>query len=133
MAYCTRCGVDNPANAKFCMNCAAPLEVGPGPMPAQVSTPSPPPYAYPPRQRQGDCFGQQQPGQDQCLGQSRIPGLVVLAILIILVGIFSLVNWIVQTSYPTIAGTVTSGVFLILGGFVIIVLWLVLRRPRPRM
>ncbi len=132
MVYCTRCGADSPANAKFCMNCAAPLDVGTGPMPAQMPSPQPPPYAYPPRRRQDDCFGERG-GEDQCFGQSRIPGLVVLAILIILVGVFSLLQWIIQTSYPTISGTVTSGVFLILGGAVIIVLWLALRRPRPRM
>jgi len=101
-------------------------------MPAQVSTPQPPPYAYPARPRQDECFGQKQ-GEDQCLGQSRIPGLVVLAVIIILIGIFSLLQWILQTSYPGLSGTVTSGIFLVLGGFIIIVLWLVLRKPRPRM
>jgi hypothetical protein len=132
LAYCTRCGADNPANARFCMNCAAPLDVGVGPMPAQMPTPGPPPYAYPPRPRQDDCFGQRS-GQDQCFGQSRVPGLVVLAIIIILIGVFSLLQWILQQAYGSSVASVTfSGLFLVTLGIVIIVLWLVLRRPRPR-
>ena len=100
-------------------------------MPAQVSAPQPPPYAYPPRPRQDDCFGQKS-GEDQCLGQTRIPGLIVIAVIVVLVGVFSLLQWILQQTYPSLSGTVSSGIFLILGGVVIIVLWLVLRRPRPR-
>ncbi len=110
------------------MNCAAPLDVGVGPMPAQVSTPQPPPYAYPARPRQDECFGQKQ-GEDQCLGQSRVPGLVVLAVIVILAGLFA----ILQAVYPNLGGAASGGIFLVVIGAVIIVLWLVLRRPRPRM
>lgn len=127
--YCTRCGANNPANAKFCLNCATPLDVGVGPMPAQGVSPQPPPYAYGPRPREGDCFGPK-PGEDQCLGQSRIPGLVVIAIIVVLIGVFSLLNWIIRQAYPTVSDTALSGTFLILFGVVIIVLWLALRRPR---
>lgn len=128
MTYCTRCGANNPANAKYCSNCATPLDVGPGPIAPPGSSPQPPPYAYGPRPRQEECF-QQKSGEDQCLGQSRVPGLVVVAIIIVLIGVFSLVNWLLQQVY-SVSSTVSSGIFLVLGGVAIIVLWLALRRPR---
>ncbi len=129
--YCSRCGSDNPANAKFCMNCAAPLDIGPGPVPSQMPA-QPPRYGYPPRRREDACFGEPK-GEDQCFGQSRLPGIVVFAIIIIFLGVFSLLRWIVEQAYGSaIADATYWGVFALALGVLIIVLWAILRRPRPR-
>lgn len=118
-------------NARFCMNCAASLDIARGPVPPQMPTPAPAPYA--PRRKGGDdCFGEPR-GGSECFGQSRIPGIVVFAIIILLLGVFSLLQWILREVYPNIPGETVWGMFAIAIGILIIGLWYFLRRPRPRM
>lgn len=65
------------------------------------------------------------------MGQTRIPGIVVLALIILLFAVFSIFQWIVERT----AGTTWSGLvwpfFGIALAFLIIVIW-VLTRTAPR-
>ena len=66
------------------------------------------------------------------MGQSRVPGLVVFALIILMIGIFAVLQWWVQIVYPT---TNYSGliwpIFGIVLALVLIGVWLV-SRPRVR-
>ncbi len=65
------------------------------------------------------------------MGQSRIPGFVVFAIIILLVGVFALLQWWVQLTYGTNYANVVWPIFGIVLALVLIGVWAV-ARPRGR-
>ncbi len=68
------------------------------------------------------------------MGQSRIPGFIVFAVIILLVAVAALIQWYIQVAYPA-AYTTYSGViwpvFGIVLALILIGVWLV-ARPRAR-
>lgn len=65
------------------------------------------------------------------MGQSRIPGIVILALIILLVGIFSLLQWMVQQTYGSDASNLVWPFFGIAVALLLIGLW-ALTRSAPR-
>ena len=121
MTYCSQCGTNNPPNVRFCNNCAAPMDVARGPVSPQM--PSPAPAAYPAPRREEECFG-----------QSRVPGFVIFAVILILIGVFSLLQWmLVDVFRVSMPGNSVWPMFAIALGILIIILWAVARRPGRRM
>lgn len=129
IVYCTNCGGQNAQGARYCNNCGAPLDIKAPAAPGVTAPPYQPPYA-PPQPRQ-TC--EQRPReQEECLGQSRVPGFVVFALIILMIGVFALIQWWVQITYPA---TDYSGliwpIFGIVAALVLIGVWVV-ARPRVR-
>ena len=136
MTYCSQCGTNNPPNVRFCNNCAAPMDVARGPVSPQM--PSPAPAASPAPRREEGCFGQSRvPGsrrEEECFGQSRVPGFVIFAVILILIGVFSLLQWmLVDVFRVSMPGNSVWPMFAIALGILIIILWAVARRPGRRM
>jgi len=65
------------------------------------------------------------------MGQTRVPGLVVLAIIILMVGVFGLIQWVVTRTYGTSYAEVVWPIFGIAVALVLIGVFLV-SRPRVR-
>lgn len=65
------------------------------------------------------------------MGQSRIPGLVVLALIILMVGIFAVIQWYVQLTYGTDYSGLIWPLFGIALALILIGVW-ALARPRAR-
>ncbi len=65
------------------------------------------------------------------MGQSRVPGLVILALIILMAGIFAVVQWIVERAYGTTYSGVIWPIFGIALALLLIGVW-VLTRPRVR-
>ncbi len=68
------------------------------------------------------------------MGQTRVPGFVVFALIILLIAVFALVQWYVQVTYPSTYSTYSGVIWPVFGivlALVLIGLWLV-ARPRPR-
>ena len=131
--YCTRCGAPNPDGAKFCNSCASPLDLRAPAPPGVTAPPYQPPYQppYPPAQPRQTC--EQRPRQEEeCLGQTRVPGLVVFAVIILMIGVFAVIQWVVEQTYPgTNYSTLIWPIFGIVMALVLIGVWLV-ARPRVR-
>ncbi len=128
IVYCTKCGGQNLQGARFCNNCGAPLEVKAPAPPGVTAPPYQPPYA--PRQPRQTC--EERPRQEEeCMGQSRLPGLVVLAIIILMVGIFGVIQWLVQEAYGSTYSGVVWPIFGIALALILIGIW-ALARPRAR-
>lgn len=65
------------------------------------------------------------------MGQTRIPGLVVLAVIILLVGVFGVIQWFVERTYGTSYSGVIWPIFGIAVALILIGVWVV-ARPRVR-
>jgi len=98
-----------------------------------TAPPYQPPYQppYPPAQPRQTC--EQRPRQEEeCLGQTRVPGLVVFAVIILMIGVFAVIQWVVEQTYPgTNYSTLIWPIFGIVMALVLIGVWLV-ARPRVR-
>ncbi len=128
IAYCTNCGAQNPQGARFCNNCSAPLDLRATVPPGAA----PPPQPYAPQQPRGSQMCESRPKQEEeCMGQTRIPGFVVFAIIILMVGIFALIQWVVERTYGTTYSAVVWPIFGIAVALVLIGVW-ALTRPRVR-
>ncbi len=132
MVYCTNCGSQNPQGARFCSNCAAPLALGTAVPPG---APAPPPYQppYAPPQPRQSCESRPRE-QEECMGQSRVPGFIVFALIILLIGIFAVIQWYVQVAFPSTYSTYSGVIWPIFGivlALFLIGVWLV-ARPRAR-
>ena len=66
------------------------------------------------------------------MGQTRVPGLVIFAVIILMIGVFAVIQWVVEQTYP---GTNYTNLIWPIGGIVaalvLIGVWLV-ARPRVR-
>jgi hypothetical protein len=116
--------------ARFCINCGSALDLK-APAPPGVTAPPPyqPPYPY--AQPRQTC--EQRPRQEEeCMGQTRVPGLVVFAVIILMIGVFAVIQWYVQETYPTSNyANLIWPLFGIVMALVLIGVWLV-ARPRAR-
>jgi len=66
------------------------------------------------------------------MGQTRVPGLVVFAVIILMLGVFAVIQWYVQETYPTTNyANLIWPLFGIALALVLIGVWLV-ARPRAR-
>ncbi len=68
------------------------------------------------------------------MGQSRIPGFIVFAVIILLIAVFALVQWYVQVTYPSTYTTYSGMIWPLFGivlALVLIGVWLI-ARPRAR-
>ncbi len=129
IVYCTNCGVQNAQGARFCLSCGASLGAGPAAPPAPAAPPYPAPYAQPQR----SCENRPRE-QEECLGQSRVPGFIVFALIILLIAVFALVQWYVQVAYPSTYTTYSGVIWPVFGivlALILIGVWLV-ARPRAR-
>lgn len=61
------------------------------------------------------------------MGQSRIPGFVVFAIIILLVGIFAVIQWYVDRTYGATYSGIIWPIFGIAVALVLLGLWAVTR------
>lgn len=132
MIYCTSCGAQNVEGARFCNYCGSPLELKAAAAPAAAAPPSQPPYApaqapFPPPQ-----WARGRRAEEECLGQTRIPGLVILALIILLVAIFSLIQWFVERTYGTTATGFIWPFFGIAVALLLIGVWMIARTPPTR-
>ena len=130
--YCIRCGAQNVEGARFCSYCAAPLDLTTTPAGAAAppsQPPAQPPYAptYPPPQ-----WVRPRRAEEECMGQTRIPGLVIFALIILLIGVFALIQWLVQQTYGSTATGLVWPVFGIALGLLIIGVWALMRPPMRR-
>ncbi len=117
MVYCTSCGTQNPEGAKFCNDCGASLKGGTG-----ARAPGAPTYARSRRR-----------AEEECLGQTRVPGIVIFAIFIILISVYTLLLWLLEVTYnTTFPDSLRWAGFAIILGIFIILVWAVGRRPAPR-
>jgi uncharacterized RDD family membrane protein YckC len=109
MPYCPKCGKEVTADAKFCTNCGATLEV------ATATVPAPPGYVPP------------SPLAD--LGSRIVAGIVdyiIIGIIAAILAIFLVVPWAITG--PGIMGTIgAAGWFAGIGGILVIMwlLWLI--------
>lgn len=65
------------------------------------------------------------------MGQSRVPGLVILALIILMVGVFAVIQWAVERTYGTVYTGLIWPLFGIIAALVLIGVW-VAARPRAR-
>lgn len=133
ITYCARCGAQNSEGARFCNYCGSPLEVKAAAPPGVTAPPYQPPYQppYPPPQRSCESRPRE---QEECLGQTKIPGFIVFALIILLIAVFALIQWYIQVTYPTTYSTYSGLIWPVFGvvlALVLIIVWLV-ARPRAR-
>jgi len=124
MTYCSRCGTENPPGAKFCNGCGAPLDVEHGPVPPQMpSKDSRSGHKRP----EEECFGNRP--EEECFGQSRVPGIVIFAIVILVIAAIGLTSYIIQEIYDhSIPSEIFWPVIGIVFALLIIILWAASRR-----
>ena len=65
------------------------------------------------------------------MGQTRVPGFVVFALIILMVGVFALIQWVVDRTYSGFYTGIIWPIFGIVLAVVLIGVWLV-ARPRAR-
>ncbi len=65
------------------------------------------------------------------MGQSRVPGLVVFAVIVLMLGVFGVVQWVVDRTYGSTYSGVVWPIFGIAVALILISVW-ALARPRAR-
>ncbi len=65
------------------------------------------------------------------MGQRRIPGFVVFALIILVLGVFGIIQWTVERAYGTTYTPVVWAVFGIAVALLLIAVW-AFTRPRVR-
>ena len=131
IVYCTNCGAQNAPGARFCINCASPLDLKAPAPPGVTAPPYQPPYAPAQPARPSQSCEQRPHQQEECMGQTRVPGLVVLAVIILMIGVFAVIQWVVERTYGTTYTGLIWPLFGIVLALVLIGVWLAVR-PRVR-
>lgn len=132
MVYCTRCGAQNVEGSRFCNNCASPLDLKAPVPPAVAGPPSQQPYAPPQPPYVYQPWARGRRPEEECMGQTRVPGLVIFALIIMLIGVFAIIQWAVEQTYGTASTGLIWAIFAVAVGVLMISVWAFTRRSPPR-
>ena len=132
MIYCTRCGAQNVDGSRFCNYCASPLDVKASAPPGGAAPPSQQPYAPPQPPFLSPQWARGRRPEEECLGQTRVPGVVILALIIILIGVFAMIQWVWERTYGAASSGLVWAGFAVAVGVLMISVWAFARRAPPR-